>query len=149
MRNAYNAYFEEEILSASPLRLVCLLYGKAISELRNARAFLASGNVAERCAALSKACDVLAELTSSLDLSSGGETAVRLSELYGYTTARLLQANLNRSDEPIAEVLGLLLTLQEGWETVAKQEAVKPAAAIPNAAVYAPQAETIGQSWSF
>lgn len=72
MRNAYNTYFEEEILSATPLRLVCLLYEKAISELRSARTYLMSGQVAERCAAISKACDVLAELTSSLDLDNGG-----------------------------------------------------------------------------
>ena len=152
MRNAYTAYFEEEILSASPLRLVCLLYGKGISELRNARTFLVAGNVPERCAAISKACDVLAELVSSLDMVNGGDTAVRLNDLYNYATAVLLRANLNRDDSLIAEVLGLLVTLQEGWEGVAAQEnaqSAPPKAAMPNPAVYAAQSESIGQSWSF
>ena len=148
MRNAYTAYFEEEILSASPLRLVCLLYGKGISELRNARTFLAAGKVPERCAAISKACDVLAELVSSLDMVNGGDTAVRLNELYNYATAVLLRANLTRDDSLIAEVLGLLVTLNEGWEAVAAQ-ATAPKAAIPNPAVYSTQSESMGQSWSF
>lgn len=148
MRNAYTAYFEEEILSASPLRLVCLLYGKGISELKNARAFLADGKVPERCAAISKACDVLAELVSSLDMVNGGETAVRLNELYNYATAVLLRANLNRDDSLIAEVLGLMVTLHEGWEAVAAQETAPPMP-MPNAAVYAAQSESMGQSWSF
>ncbi len=148
MRNAHTAYFEEGILSASPLRLVCLLYGKTISELKNARAFLAAKNVKERSAAISKACDVLAELISSLDIEQGGETAVRLQEIYSYATSRLLLANLNCDDSLIAEVLGLLVTLQEGWETLAARETA-PQMAMPNPAVYATQAESMNQSWSF
>ena len=148
MRNTYNAYFEEEVLSASPLRLVCLLYGKAISELRNARAFLAAGKVPERCAAISKACDVLAELLSSLDLANGGDTAVRLNELYSYATAILVRANMNRDDSLIAEALGLLVTLHEGWEGIAAQK-IAPPVAMPNPSVYAAQSESMGQSWSF
>ncbi len=148
MRNVHTAYFEEGVLSASPLRLVCLLYGRAISELRNARAFLASGKIAERSASISNACDVLAELLSSLDIEQGGEVANQLCELYSYATAQLLQANLHRDGERISEVLGLLVTLQEGWETLASREtASKPS--MPNAAVYAAQTETVSQSWNF
>jgi len=149
MRNAYNTYFEEEILSATPLRLVCLLYEKAISELRSARTYLMSGQVAERCAAISKACDVLAELTSSLDLDNGGDTASRLGELYQYSISRLVQANLQKEDAPIAEVLGLLVTLQEGWAQIAVKETVIPAP-MPSPSVYAAQAGATGtHSWSF
>lgn len=152
MRNAHTAYFEEEILSASPLRLVCLLYQGAISELRSARTHLAAGRTAERCAAISKACDILAELTASLDVNSGGDTAVRLQELYAYSTGRLLQANLNKDDAPLAEVLGLLATLSEGWAQLAEAEQ-RPVPVMTSPAVYAPayaQSSEVGsQSWSF
>lgn len=147
MRNHYSAYFDDEILSASPLRLVCLLYGKAVAELRNARQFLASKNVGARVGAISKACDILAELTGSLDLEQGGETARRLQELYAYSISRLMRANLDQADEPIAEVLGLLITLHEGWEQIAAQER-QPIPAVP-AAIYAQASDGAGQSWSF
>ena len=152
MRSAYTAYFEEEILSASPLRLVCLLYQGAFSELRNARAHLAAGRVPERCAAISKACDILAELTASLDPDSGGDTAIRLHELYAYSIGRLLQANLKKEDAPLAEVLGLLNTLSEGWAQLAEAEK-EPVPTITSPAVYASayaqSAEGASHSWSF
>jgi len=153
MRSAYTAYFEEEILSASPLRLVCLLYQGAISELRNARKYLAAAQVPERCAAISKACDILAELTASLDRDSGGDTAVRLHELYAYSTGRLLQANLRKEDAPLAEVLGLLTTLSEAWAQLAESER-EPSPTLTSPAVYAStytnqNGEFVSQSWSF
>ncbi len=152
MRNAHTAYFEEEILSASPLRLVCLLYQGAIAELRSARKFLAAGQVPERCAAISKACDIIAELTASLDSDSGGETATRLLELYTYCTGQLLKANLRKEDGPLAEVLGLLTTLSEGWAQLAEAER-EPAPTVTSPAVYAAAYAQSGEgachSWSF
>ncbi len=147
MRNPYSAYFDDEILSASPLRLICLLYGKAVSELRSARQHLASGDIQKRVATISKTCDILGELTGSLDLEQGGDTAKRLHELYSYCVSRLLQANLDKADGPIAEVLGLLITLQEGWEQIAAQER-QPVTDV-SAAVYAQSPGTANQSWSF
>lgn len=152
MRNAHTAYYEEEILGASPLRLVCLLYQGAIAELRQARVHLAAQSVPERCAAVAKACDILAELKSTLNLSEGGDTAARLDELYGYCMAQLLRANLEKSDSPLAEVLGLLVTLAEAWTQIAAIESPREID-LPSPAVYAPYSggsgEFTSQSWSF
>ena len=149
MSNPYTAYIEDEILSASPLRLVCLLYEKAISELRSARTYMLSGDVAPRCAAITKACDVIAELSGSLDLTAGGETADRLYGLYQYSLSRLLEANLQKQEAPIAEVIGLLHTLLEGWAQIDRTPAPVPAT-MPSPAVYAAYAgESAAQTWSF
>jgi len=149
MTNVASKYFEEEILSATPLQLVSFLYQGAVAELRNARKHLAAGQVPERCAAISKACDIIAELTSSLDCEAGGDTAQRLAELYHYCTGRLLDANLRKEDGPIVEVLGLLTTLSEAWAQLAANQSI-PDVKLPSSSVYGSQAtEFVSQSWSF
>lgn len=117
-------YLEQKALSAGPLELVAMLYAKAISELREARRQLAARNIALRSGAISKACDVIGELDGSLNMEAGGDLSVRLRSLYRYCLVRLLDANLQQADEPLVEVLGLLTTLSEGWQSIAKSEPV-------------------------
>ena len=113
---AHDAYVESRVLSADPLELVRLLYQAAIESVRDARRFLGEGKIAERSRSISKACEIVIELNSALDHRQGGEIATRLAGLYDYMLRRLLQANLEQTDAPLADVLGLLSTLAEAWE---------------------------------
>jgi flagellar protein FliS len=119
MANRVSIYLEQEILSANGFQLVHILYSSAIDELRDARRNLASRQIAAKCANLAKASALIGELLSSLDLNAGGEIAARLKALYEYMLARLLRANISNLDEPIAEVIALLSTLDEGWKQLA------------------------------
>ncbi len=110
-----NQYFEQMVLSASPVELIRLLYQKAISSTRNAREHLRCRRIPERCSAINNAYMVLGELTRSLDGEAAPELAKRLGTLYAYMQGRLIEANLQQRDEPLAEVLGLLITLAEPW----------------------------------
>ena len=114
--SAHDAYVESRVLAADPLELVRLLYQSAIGSVREARRFLAEGKIAERSRAISKACEIVIELNTALDHARGGEISQRLASLYDYMLRRLLEANLQQNDGPLAEVLGLLSTLGEGWE---------------------------------
>jgi len=116
------SYLAQKTLAAEPLELVAMLYLKAISEVREARRHLAEGRIALRSKAISKAFEVISELDGSLNLEAGGELSTRLRALYGYCLVRLLDANLQQSDGPLAEVLGLLSTLSEGWHAIAKSD---------------------------
>ena len=120
--NNLAAYLRQKTLSASPLELVAMLYSKAIDEIREARRQLTAGNIPLRSRAISKASEVIGELDGSLNLEAGGELSTRLRGLYRYCLVRLLDANLHQADEPLAEVLGLLTTMSEGWQTIAKSE---------------------------
>jgi flagellar protein FliS len=124
-RNANDVYLENRVLSADPIELVRLLYQGADRAVREARRHLAAGDIAARSRAICKACDILAELTGSLDRDRGGEIAARLAQLYDYITRRLVEANTRQQDAPLAEVLDLLATLAEAWD------GVKPAAQAP------------------
>ncbi len=111
-----NQYFEQMVLSASPVELIRLLYRKAIASTRNAREHLRCGRIAERCSAINNAYLVLNELAGSLREEMAPELARRLRALYVYMQGRLIEANLKQGDEPLAEVLGLLITLAEPWD---------------------------------
>jgi flagellar protein FliS len=113
-------YLQEKTLSAGPLELVAMLYAKSITELQEARRQLAAGNIALRSKAISKVCDLIVELDAALNMEAGGELALRLRGLYRYSLTRLLDANVHQADEPLAEVLGLMSTLSEGWQIIAK-----------------------------
>jgi flagellar protein FliS len=117
-QNARDAYLEERILSADPVELVHLLYEASITAVGDARRHLAAGDIRARARSISKACEILAELTGSLDHEQGGEISQRLAQLYAYMHRRLLEANFQQSDKPLAEVAGLLATLAEAWEAV-------------------------------
>jgi flagellar protein FliS len=113
---AHDAYLENRILSAEPLELVRLLYRAAMAAVREARERLAAGEIAARSRAISKTCGILIELNAALDHGRGGAMSTRLAALYEYMLNRLLDANLQQNDALLAEVLGLLTTLSEGWE---------------------------------
>jgi flagellar secretion chaperone FliS len=125
-RNPYETYLEERILSADPVELIHMLYQAAVTAVGDARRHLAEGQVLARAKCVTKACDIIVELNTSLDFERGGELSVRLSQLYSYMHRRLVEANRRQSDAFLAEVAGLLTTLTEGWAGV--QAGLKPAA---------------------
>jgi len=119
-----NAYYEQMILGASPIELTRLLYQRAIALVRNAREHLNNGKVKERSDCISKAWEILLEFITALRPEEAPELCARLRALYCYMQGRLLQANLEQSDEPLADVLGLLTTLADAWAPI---EASEPA----------------------
>jgi flagellar protein FliS len=115
-QRGHDAYLEERILSADPLELVRVLYQEAMRAVRKARGHLAAGEITARARAITHAYRVLSELNRSLDHQRGGDLSQRLTHIYAYMMRRLIDANLQQSDGPLAEVLGLLVTLAEAWE---------------------------------
>ena len=125
--SGHDAYLESRVLAADPVELVSLLYHAGTQAVQGARRYLAAGQIAERSQAINRACAIVTELTNSLDHERGGEISQRLALLYDYMGRRLLEANMQQSDAPLADVLGLLTTLSEAWAGV-RQPQEKPAA---------------------
>lgn len=113
--NPYQAYIETEILTADPVKLVQMLYRGAMEAVGDARAKLAIRDIKGRSAAVTKAVEILAELSSSLDHERGGELSVSLAALYDFVQRRLLAGNQEQSDRPLAEAERVLETLGEAW----------------------------------
>ena len=113
--NASQSYFENEILTADPMKLVQLLYRGALDAIGSARGYLASGDIKARSTALSKAINIISELVHSLDHSRGGELSQNLVRVYDYTQRLLIEGNSQQIDAPLAEAERLLSTLLEAW----------------------------------
>ena len=129
----YDAYLEAEVLSAAPVKLVTILYRAAIDCVGAARLHLKAGAIRERSRQITKASEIIRELTRSLDHSQGGEISRSLAELYAYMQAQLIEANAQQIDPPLAEVEKLLSTLLEAWR--AAVSVTRPALVEPE---YAP-----------
>jgi flagellar protein FliS len=115
---ARQAYLETQIMQADPLELVRLLYKGAIEAVGKAREHLRSGRISERSHQVSRAIEILAELSHSLNLEQGGSVAQNLARLYDYMVQRLVDANIQQVEAPLEEVERLLATLYEAWTQV-------------------------------
>ena len=124
--SAYRSSHEIEVLSSSPIELIRLLYKGALEAVANSRLFLANGQIRQRSAAITKAALILDELNVSLDLERGGKLAIDLRDLYEYMQRRLMQANIEQTDPPLAEVQSLIATLYDAWNQINPPELLSP-----------------------
>jgi flagellar protein FliS len=123
-----NPYFEQTILNADPTELIKMVYQRAISCVRDAREHLRHKRIAERSAAITRAYKALEELLAALRPEMAPDLAENLRGLYFYMQQRLLDANIQQADQPLEEVLGLLVTLAEAWSGVVAKLAPSEAA---------------------
>lgn len=118
---------EAGVASASPQRLVVMLYDGAIKAITTAKVALAQNDVAARGAAVSKAIAIIDEgLRLALDMKAGGEIAANLMALYEYISNRLLYANLKGHEPSLDEALRLMSELREAWDALERQSRGEP-----------------------
>jgi flagellar protein FliS len=117
----YKAYNDDNILMATPMRLVTALYEGAISAVEQARRCLTAEDIMGRSTYITKAVNILGELISSLDRDKGGEISDRLGQLYAYMLQRVMEAHMRQLEEPLVEVSSLLSTLLDGWRSAEAQ----------------------------
>ncbi len=120
-QTAAQTYRQNAVLTASPEKLVQMLYDGAIRHLERSRIGLGDttkshGPVVGE--SLGKAMAIVGELRSTLDMDAGGEIAENLDRLYEFTLDQLSQANLNRAAEPVEHGLRVIRTLKEGWDGI-------------------------------
>jgi len=107
---------ETRVLSASPARLITLLFDGARAALANARRAMAAHDVAARGQAISKAIDIVTNgLKASLDDEAGGALAARLHQAYGLIVQKLLLANLKNDLAQLDGADRLLAEIGAAW----------------------------------
>ncbi len=131
-QSGVNAYakvgIETGVTSASPHKLIVMLFDGAIVSVSAAIMHMKAGNIPEKGAAISKAIMIIdSGLRAALDKKAGGEIAEGLDALYEYMGARLLQANLKNQVDILEEVQRLLGELRGAWNAIGNSPAVQQA----------------------
>jgi flagellar protein FliS len=119
--NAAQTYRRNAILTASPSKLIQMLYEGAITNLERTRRELghpASKRSAVAGEALGKAYGIIGELRAALDFEVGGDIARNLDVLYEFSLDQLTTANTSREPAPVDSTLRVMRTLKEGWDVV-------------------------------
>lgn len=114
-------YQRNSILTASPEKIVKLLYDGAIKNLEKCRTGLGdarTSHTADVGASLGRAIGIVGELRASLDHTAGGQVAKDLDRLYEFSLDQLSQSNLTRKPEGVNAALKVLRTLKEGWDAI-------------------------------
>lgn len=110
---------EIDVQSASPHRLVAMLFDGVLESIAQAHGAIVAGNIALKARALRRAVAIVDEgLKSALDAQQGGRLATDLGDLYAYITLRLTQANLRNDVQALEECKHLLQPLQQAWAEI-------------------------------
>jgi len=116
-------YQQNQVQTASPEKLLIMLYEGAIQFLNKAKIGLETNNLEEIHNNIVRAQRIITEFMNTLDMEAGGDMAKNLYSLYEYLHHRLVQANIKKDVQMVDEVLGHLKDLKNTWE-----EAIKIAA---------------------
>jgi flagellar protein FliS len=113
------AYTEASVMTASPERLVVMLYDGAIRFLHQSAAALRAGRRDTARERLRRAQAVIDELSRSLDMSQG-EIAVGLRAIYSFCSRHLIDSTLHADPAGYEKVAELLSGLRESWAAIEK-----------------------------
>jgi flagellar protein FliS len=119
--NGHERYLETAVETASPARLIVMLYDGAIRFINEAAYAMQQRDYETQNTKLQRAQKILAELISSLDFDKGGEIAENLFRLYTYMYNQLVEANINDGRDRLEHVVHLLSELREAWDTIATE----------------------------
>ena len=109
-------------MTASPAKLVSMLYDKVSLSLKEAISAIEAGEVEARWRANARAMEILTHMWSTLDVEKGGEIAKNLDSLFSFMLSRLPEVDMRNDPEPAREVIALIEPLRESWRELARRE---------------------------
>jgi flagellar secretion chaperone FliS len=119
-------YMGDAVTTASPQRLLVMLYDRLALDLERAQAALVEGDRQEASGQLQHAQDIVLELRSSLRVDAW-EGGPRLAALYTWLISELVQANVKADRNRVASCLQVVEPLRDAWRQAAAGLAAAPA----------------------
>ncbi len=119
--NPAEVYLQNMVENANPIRLVVMLYDKAITCIEEAMEAIKNGledtqNVKTKAENLTKVMDILIVLKASLDSDKGQDIAKNLDEIYEALINEVLRINMTNDLEALLKVKEVMEELREAWE---------------------------------
>ena len=115
-------YLNDSVATASPARLLIMLYERLVLDLTQAESALRTGDRAAAGPRLLHAQDIIAELHGSLRLDAW-DGAANLADIYGFLLNELVAANVNADADRVAGCRSLVEPLLDAWRQAAVEVA--------------------------
>jgi flagellar secretion chaperone FliS len=132
-------YRNQELMTASPARLVVMLYDRAIHSLNEAIKAIDTGDIEKRWKSNKNATEIITHLAMTLNFEQGGQIALNLNDLYRFMLRILINVDVRNDPQPARDVIRLIEPLRASWVQLARgvdadgQPAAKPAGVKPAA----------------
>ncbi len=115
-----SSYREMEIHSASPERLVVIVFEQLVVNLERARIAMERQDVELRVTALKRARSLVTELLATLDFEKGGAIATQLADLYQFMLYELVDIGQRKDEATLRKLVNIASALRDGFTTAAR-----------------------------
>nr|WP_255644715.1 flagellar export chaperone FliS [Actinoplanes polyasparticus] len=116
--NLRNRYLQDSIQTASPAKLLTMLYDRLVLDLVQGEEAIRAGEIENAHEKISHAQEILIELQVSLDVEAWSG-APGLANLYGYLITELIGANVAKDADRVATCRGFVEPLRDAWREAA------------------------------
>lgn len=115
-RNAYEAYQNNAVTTASPGELTLMLYNGCIKFIRKAKDALSRNDMEEKNRNIQKAQNIVTELIVTLNRDV--PVAEQMLQMYDYMNRQLISANVKNDSKILDEVEGYAIEFRDTWKEV-------------------------------
>ncbi len=118
--NPYNKYIKQyqasNVNTATPEKLMIMMFDGALQFLQKAKAAIAEGNLKERSINIDGARKIIRELMRTIDLENGNDVSKQLFKLYNKMAMNLIKANVQRNAALIDTVIEDISNIRWGFQ---------------------------------
>lgn len=119
------SYREMEIHSASPEKLVCIVFEQLVINLERARLAMERNDVELRVVALNRSRGIITELLTTLDIEHGGAVGNQLATLYEFMLYELVDIGRRGDLVTMKKLVNIATLLRDGFLGAAQQLATQ------------------------
>ena len=116
--NLRDRYLQDSINTATPGKLLVMLYDRLVMDLVQGEERLRAGDREQANERITHAQEIILELRATLDMDAWAGAA-GLAGLYGFLLTELIQANIKRDADKVATCRGLVEPLRDAWREAA------------------------------
>ncbi|MCL1975530.1 MAG: flagellar export chaperone FliS [Firmicutes bacterium] len=116
LKNPYETYQEQGVLTAGPMELILMLYNGLRKNMILARRAMEQQDLANAHNRLMKAQSIINELINSLDMSFA--VSADLLAIYEFMMRQLVEVNVTKNSASIEPLLEIAEILRDAWQQV-------------------------------
>jgi flagellar protein FliS len=122
-----NRYLQDSVNTASPGRLLIMLYDRLVMDLMQGEEALRNNDRELSAERLTHAQEIILELRTTLNVEAWSGAA-GLASLYGFLITELIQANIKRDADKVRACRTMIEPLRDAWREAVALASSTPAA---------------------